>query len=862
MTKKLLTQLLLFLLLIPFLNAKEEINQEKANTSAQYTQNIENIQKFNNQIKFIELSKTIEDTIKEEKKNLFNLNQELIAANKNVETAEQSINSYKIQISSYTNLLALETTQIKELERIYMTTLSVLDQIDERIVKLNKRMESLKQLSLETFERHKTNKKQLSEISIEKVNDLLTVPEILVGNLETLTLILEDKINIFDKILNIFKEQSKHFLVLKESFTSFKEKCKKNIDERRTKALFQRKTSFKEFVKTKTISTEFTLLLSKCKMFFSKHFWINFFKETWNTYGIYIFTSMIVLIIITIFSFKLKKLLLKATNKLTDSDDYFWCNFSLYIFSRSIVILCICFFFMIFKQLFHEPIFIVEFTIMIFILWLFTRWIQDAILLFEKKFNGKVKIPDIVIKNSYLFIILIRSSFILYLIIFYGLEDSEQLLTIMRIFFEVCLLAIVALFWKLFFKTNESHFAENHFQLIIIRLLAICINFVVSVCLIMELSGFAQLSVYWQISWSRTIIVCLWSMLIFLVINEINIFHKTKQSDDVQQNTQKTLKWVFIRISYLIWAFLTIISVLFAWGLGANKIIGLIKILNHPIPIGGMTICLPGFVYCFLILIFTHMLVKIWRNTILKKLLENSGMASGIQDTISTITSYSFWVFGIILALNAIGISTTSLTVAFGAFGIGLGFGLQNIFNNFISGLIILFERPIQVGDWVEINTIWGIVKKINVRSTVVQSADNASLIIPNSEFISNRLINWSFKDLKIRRNIKVSVAYGSDVKKVSQILLDIANKNLNVYSKPEPDVVFLDFGDNALIFQLRVWVHIDYSISTQSKIRYEIERLFKENNIIIPFPQRDIHIYNNDLTSDKKGAYPMDGGQ
>ena len=119
--------------------------------------------------------------------------------------------------------------------------------------------------------------------------------------------------------------------------------------------------------------------------------------------------------------------------------------------------------------------------------------------------------------------------------------------------------------------------------------------------------------------------------------------------------------------------------------------------------------------------------------------------------------------------------------MVFGGLGIGLGFGLQAIFNNFISGLILLFERPIQVGDVVEINGIWGEIKKINVRATLVQTYDNATLIIPNSDFISNSVINWSFKDLRVRRNILIGVAYGSDVEQVRDILLNIANTTKKV---------------------------------------------------------------------------------
>ena len=138
-----------------------------------------------------------------------------------------------------------------------------------------------------------------------------------------------------------------------------------------------------------------------------------------------------------------------------------------------------------------------------------------------------------------------------------------------------------------------------------------------------------------------------------------------------------------------------------------------------------------------------------------------------------------------------------------GALGIGIGFGLQNIFNNFLSGIILLFERPIQVGDEIELNGVWATVKKINVRSTIVQTYDNASVIIPNSDLISTQVTNWSFKDRRLRRNIDVGVAYGSDVELVRKTLLEVAEKTNRVLKIPKPDVIFKDFGDSALIFQI-----------------------------------------------------------
>ncbi|MCF8051144.1 MAG: mechanosensitive ion channel [Desulfobacterales bacterium] len=218
-------------------------------------------------------------------------------------------------------------------------------------------------------------------------------------------------------------------------------------------------------------------------------------------------------------------------------------------------------------------------------------------------------------------------------------------------------------------------------------------------------------------------------------------------------------------------------------------------------------------------------------------------MDAGLQDSITTITVYVIWMLGILVALHAFGLNTTSLAVGFGALGIGLGFGLQNIFNNFVSGIILLFERPIQVGDDVEINGTWATVKKINVRSTVVQTYDNASLIIPNADFVSSQVTNWSFKDKRLRRSITVGVAYGSDVTLVRDTLLEIGRSLPKVLKSPAPDVLFTDFGDSALIFRLRIWTDIDNMLSLETAIRFEIDRLFKERGIEISFPQRDIHI-------------------
>jgi small-conductance mechanosensitive channel len=262
----------------------------------------------------------------------------------------------------------------------------------------------------------------------------------------------------------------------------------------------------------------------------------------------------------------------------------------------------------------------------------------------------------------------------------------------------------------------------------------------------------------------------------------------------------------------------------------------------------GLRLSVKGLLLAVIIFCLTHVLTRIGRRLLSEKVLDSRNFERGLKDSIITITTYVVWGLGLILALGVLGVNATSLAVVFGALSIGIGFGLQNIFNNFISGLILLFERPIQVGDYVEVNGVWAEVKRINVRSTIVQTFDNATVIIPNSDFISQQVTNWSFKDPRMRRFVDVGVAYGSDIELVRQTLLDIAANTPNVLNVPQPDVLFLDHGDSALIFRLRFWAHVDNYYSTTTDVRFELDRRFRELNIEIAFPQRDIHIRSSSI--------------
>ena len=238
------------------------------------------------------------------------------------------------------------------------------------------------------------------------------------------------------------------------------------------------------------------------------------------------------------------------------------------------------------------------------------------------------------------------------------------------------------------------------------------------------------------------------------------------------------------------------------------------------------------------------------KNWIVYKVLSKSKIELGVRLAFGTIIRYLFLVLGLIIVLQTVGIDLSTLTILAGALGVGIGFGLQNITNNFVSGIIILFERPIKVGDRIQVGDVNGDVVNISMRSTTVVTNDNISVIVPNSEFIASTVVNWSHTDRNVRFNIPVGVSYNSDPEKVKQILLDVADKEEGVLKSPKPDVLFDEFADSSLNFKLRIWTstYITTPGVLKSKLYFEIFKKFKENNIEIPFPQRDLHIKNTEF--------------
>lgn len=225
-----------------------------------------------------------------------------------------------------------------------------------------------------------------------------------------------------------------------------------------------------------------------------------------------------------------------------------------------------------------------------------------------------------------------------------------------------------------------------------------------------------------------------------------------------------------------------------------------------------------------------------------------SAIDRGIRDSIKKLLHYSVMLVGFFFALSLLGVTLQNFVVLAGAFGIGIGFGLQNIVNNFVSGLILLFERPIKVGDMVMIDGEWAYVRKIGLRSTTIETFDLSEIIVPNSDLISEKVTNWTLSSEQSRVVVPVGVAYGSDVPLVLSILKNCAEHHPKVLEQPAPSIIFSAFGSSSLDFELRVWVDdVTLRLATKSDLLQAIDEKFRLANVEIPFPQRDLHLRSID---------------
>ncbi len=270
------------------------------------------------------------------------------------------------------------------------------------------------------------------------------------------------------------------------------------------------------------------------------------------------------------------------------------------------------------------------------------------------------------------------------------------------------------------------------------------------------------------------------------------------------------------------------------------------RVLEYPfLRVGKTEVTLEKAALLIVSVVLLFWIVSVLRRWLVERVLTRSQMDIHARRATGTLLGYVLLLVGFMIILQTAGIDLTTLNVLAGAVGVGIGLGLQEVANNFISGLIILFERPVKVGDRIIVGDVEGQVTEIRARSTTVVTNDNIAIIVPNSKFVTENVINWSYTDPRIRFRIPVGVSYGSDPEDVKRALLEAAAEVEDALPDPAPTVAFIDFGDSALNFQLRAWTTtmLNNKSGFVSKLNFAIHRKLGEHGISVPFPQRDLHI-------------------
>jgi small-conductance mechanosensitive channel len=295
------------------------------------------------------------------------------------------------------------------------------------------------------------------------------------------------------------------------------------------------------------------------------------------------------------------------------------------------------------------------------------------------------------------------------------------------------------------------------------------------------------------------------------------------------------------------------------WGFSWSDVSGWMQSSAIGLYVERLTFSLGDIFFAIFIFIAILLATRWLQRALEEHVLPQTRLDVGVRHSLKAAVGYVGLIIALVSAVSSLGLDLSSLALVAGALSVGIGFGLQAIVNNFVSGLILLIERPVKVGDWVVVGGHEGFVKRISVRATEIETLQRASVIVPNSEILSAAVVNLTHKDSAGRIDIAVSVAYGSDIEKVREVLLKCGASHPEVARWPKPQVIFKHFGDSALDFELRV--HLDNIVhywTVSSEIRFAIDKAFREAGIQMPFPQTEIHLSDIERLERALGAGGM----
>lgn len=311
-------------------------------------------------------------------------------------------------------------------------------------------------------------------------------------------------------------------------------------------------------------------------------------------------------------------------------------------------------------------------------------------------------------------------------------------------------------------------------------------------------------------------------------------YNKTRKDESIASDTNLTAANKPGKRSYIVRYLVYIIAVVL--------VLQNFKLDYHLFSFGETNVKISSLFNVALVMLLANLFAWIITELIMHTYYRRNEVNVGSRYAINQLLKYIIYIIAVFVAIETLGVKMTVVWGGLAALLVGVGLGLQQTFNDLFSGIILLFERTVEVGDVVEVGTLVGTVRRIGLRTSTIESRDNRTVFVPNSKLIMDNVVNWTHNDDKVRFTITVGVAYGSDTEQVKNILIEAAKENIYVLGKPVPSVRFIDFGDSALTFELMIWSRNFIVIEDiKSDLRFEIDRLFRENDIAIPFPQRDV---------------------
>ena len=413
----------------------------------------------------------------------------------------------------------------------------------------------------------------------------------------------------------------------------------------------------------------------------------------------------------------------------------------------------------------------------------------------------------------------------------------------MRVYvFLVSLISTVFFIWR---SIKSSHRGDPSWYTWMLR----AGGFFLAIVCIGEIAGYTVLALQTLDATLRTIflLILIWALIV-LVRGFLELIVQSapvQRLSFMRENTDAFIRRSMFLLKLLIGASI-ITAILVSWRIIQVPAEAFQAIFSFGFTLGSTKITV-GLILTALGILYGSFLISWTLQTVLMEdVLRRRQVEAGARISMARLLHYALVLIGFLAALAALGLDLRNVTIIGGALGVGIGFGLQTVVNNFVCGLILLFERPIKVEDVIQLGDQWGRVKKMGLRSTVVQTFDQAEVVVPNSDLIAGQVTNWTLADRRIRMGFPIGVAYGSNLEQVMETLQACADEHPVVLKDPPPQVLFSAFGDSSLDFQFRVWI-ADFNDrrQVQSELLLDIDRRFRELKIEIPFPQRDLHVYN-----------------